>query len=113
MQLTRRGVCYNLYKTPYELIIDYQNKTSITYKFSSQTNLEKFHERLQNNREKINESLSKRFKFPIKQDIICDLKLYQMVETRGFLICNNGDYIECLDHIQLDGVEVMKKNLEE
>lgn len=113
MQLTRRGVCYNLYKTPYELIMEYQNKSSITYKFSSQTNLEKFHERLQNNREKINESLSKRFKFIIKQDIICDLKLYQTVETRGFLICANGDYIECLEHIQLNGEKVTKKSLKE
>ena len=110
MQLTRRGVCYDLYKTPYRIQYDYENGTCIMFMFSSQTNLEKFNERLTDNREKTNDSLSKRFKFEIKQDIICDLRLYKNVETRGFLICSNGEYIECLEHIQLNGVEVMKKN---
>lgn len=113
MQLTRRGVCYNLYKTPYQIEYQYENGAAITFMFSSQNNLDKFNERLNDNREKINDSLSKRFKFAIKQDIICDLKLYKIVETRGFLICSNGEYIECLEHIQLNGVEVTKKNYDE
>ena len=112
MQLTRRGVCYDLMKTPYRYEEEYHG-TKIQFMFSSQINTDKFIDKLEQNRKRINESLLKRFKFHIKQDIICDIRLYQTIETRGFLICANGEYIECLDHIQLNGVEVTKKNLDE
>lgn len=113
MQLTRNGICYNFHKTPYEVEVKYQNNKKIVYKFSSTNNVDRFKSKLQENRDKINESLSKRFKFAIEQDIICDLKLYQTVETRGFLICSNGVFIECLESIQLTGVEVTSKSYEE
>ena len=113
MQLTRRGVCYDLYKTPFTYEESYNGTTNIKYMFSSQLLLDKFMEKLEQNRKRINTSLLKRFKFEITQNIICDIRLYQSIETRGFLICSNGEYIECLDHIQLNGVEVMKKNLDE
>lgn len=109
MQLTRRGVCYDLSKTPYTHEEKY-DKTSIKFMFSSQIYLDKFKEKLEENRRKINDSLMKRFKFHIQQDIICDLRLYYSIETRGFLISANGEYIECLDHIQLNGAEVTSKN---
>ena len=113
MQLTRNGICYNFDKTPYEVTITYDNGQTIAYKFSSQNNIDRFNDKIKENRKKINDSLSKRFKFTIFEDIICDLKLYQTIETRGFLICSNGVFIECLDHIQLNGAEVTKKSLEE
>lgn len=78
--------------------------------FSSQVNLDKFNDKLKENRDKINDSLSKRFKFQIIQDIICDLRLYQTIETRGFLIYSNGEYIECLDHVLLNGDEVTSRS---
>ena len=110
MQLTRNGICYNFYKTPYEVTVNYHNGKTITYKFSSQNNIDRFNNKLQENRDKINDSLTKRFKFTIVENMICDLKLYQTIETRGFLICSNGEYIECLDHIQLNGNNVTKKS---
>lgn len=110
MQLTRNGICYNFYKTPYEVEIPYKNSTPIIYKFSSQNNLDRFNNKIKENRDKINTSLTKRFKFLIQNDIICDLKLYQTVETRGFLIFSDGEHIECLENIQFDGVKVMNKS---
>ena len=109
MQLTRRGVCYDLSKTPYTHEEKY-DKTTIKFMFSSQIYLDKFIEKLEENRRKINDSLKKRFKFNIKQDIICDLRLYYSIETRGFLISANGVYIECLDNILLDGNDVTSKS---
>lgn len=113
MQLTRNGICYNFHKSPYTVEVTYYNDKKIKFMFSSKNNVERFKSKLKENREKINESLSKRFKFEIQNDIICDLKLYQTVETRGFLIYSNGVFIECLESIQLNGVEVTSKSLEE
>lgn len=110
MELTRDGICYNFYKSPYEVKIDYDNGKHIIYRFSSKNNIKRFETKLKENRIKINGSLSKRFKFDIVQDIICDLKLYSLVETRGFLLISNGVFIECLENIQLNGVEVTNKN---
>lgn len=109
MKLTRGGVCYDLHKTPFTVNVTYDNGT-ITFMFSSQVNLDKFNDKLKENRDKINDSLSKRFKFQIIQDIICDLRLYNTIETRGFLILSNGEYIECLDHVQLNGDVVTSRS---
>jgi hypothetical protein len=110
MTLTRDGVCYNFYKTPYEVEIAYYGNKKINYKFSSQINVDRFKNKLKENRKKINDSLTNRFKMKITNDVLCDLKLYNKVETRGFLIFSNGVFIECQESIQLDGVEVTSKN---
>lgn len=100
--LTTRGICYNLKKTPYTLIVKYEN-IDLEYKFSSQLYKDKFIDRLVGNRENINSSLSKRFGFTIVNDMLCDIKLYSNTEKRGFLIMNNEKAIECLNTIKLDG----------
>lgn len=109
-KLTRDGICYDLPNSPYFLKVQYQDNKYVIYKFSSTKNLEKFKNKLEENREKINDSLSKRFKFEIVINFICDVTLYKNVESRGFSIFSNGVLIECLENLKLSGVEVMKKN---
>lgn len=109
MTLTRNGVCYDFYKTPYKVEMNYNNK-KITYHFSTQNNVDKFLNKLKENRKKLNESLTNRFKIQITNDVLCDLKLYNKIETRGFLILADGVFIECQEHIQLDGDVLMSKN---
>lgn len=113
MTLTRDGVCYNFYKTPYEVEIAYSGNNKILYKFSSQINVDRFKNKLKENRKKINDSLTNRFKMKITNDVLCDLKLYNKVETRGFLIFTGGVFIECQEHIQLDGSVVTSKSFAE
>lgn len=103
MQLTRAGVSYNLHKSPHLLEMDYQ-EAKVIFHFSSQTYRIKFLSRLGENRESINTSLSNRFGFNVKADILADLKLYSTIEKRGFLISINGEFAECQNDIILDGM---------
>ena len=70
----------------------------------------KFISKQKDNREKINLSLTNRFGFEIKNNLLCDLKLYSQIEKRGFLIFNaEGEMFECLKSITLDGQRVIAK----
>lgn len=100
--LTRGGVAYNLDSSPYRYSVDYP-KRCITFVFSSDFYKSSFIQRLNKNRERINQSLSNRFGFKIEQDILCDIKLYTSIEKRGFLIYQNGERFECLNSLTLDG----------
>ena len=107
--LTRHGVCYNLKETPYKVKIQYNNDI-IIYHFSTTSNIERFQNKLQDNRDKINESLSKRFNIELENDKLCDLRLYTMIEKRGFFIeCGERNY-ECLSNLKLNGQnKILKK----
>ena len=70
----------------------------------------KFISKQKDNREKINLSLTNRFGFEIKNNLLCDLKLYAQIEKRGFLIFNaEGEMFECRKSIALDGQRVIAK----
>ena len=107
-QLTRWGVAHNLEISPYSLVVDYQDE-QLEYVFSSQQYKDIFYKKFIDNRNKINESLSKRFGFKIENDKLADLKLYSMTEKRGFLIKGREEY-KCLDTIELTGVNLTHKN---
>lgn len=105
-ELTRGGVAYNLDVSPYRYQVDYCDVT-VTFCFSSSFYQDNFISRLKANREKINKSLSNRFGFKFKNDLLSDLKLYSSIEKRGFLLYQNGERFECLDAIILDGVKMI------
>lgn len=109
MSLTRSNIAYDLKASPHETNITYPDGV-ITYIFSSDLYRQKFTEKLRDNRNKINESLSNRFGFTIVNDKLCDLKLYCTIEKRGFLIYQNQRGIECLNNIILDGHQLMNKS---
>lgn len=108
--LTRAGVSYNLHKSPHLLEMDYEGGTKVIYHFSSATYRIKFLSRCGENRRAINSSLSKRFNFDIKSDMLADLRLYTSIEKRGFLISIDGEFAECQNSIKLNGMKISFKN---
>ena len=107
--LTRGGIAYDLNKSPYKHEVIYNNE-EITFVFSGEYNLNSFKNKLNENRERISESLTKRFKLDITCDLLADIKLYTSIEKRGFLIERNEDKITCLNIIKLDGLNLTTKN---
>lgn len=107
--LSRNGITYNLKLSPYEHLIKYSNGECIKYKFSSLLYKDKFTTRLDVNRKKINDSLSKRFGIDLSNNVLCDLKLYSSIEKRGFLVETKEGYYECLNIIKLDGQNKIQK----
>lgn len=110
--LTRGGVAYDLSVSPYTQKVVYNIETNeeITYHFSSQYYKDNFNERLYENRDSINGSLTKRFGINIKNDKLCDIKLYTKIEKRGFLLKNNREEFTCLNTIKLDGTMLIQGN---
>lgn len=104
--LTRSNVAYDLNISPHFEEIEY-NDFTIKYVFSSNLYRIKFLSKLGENRGMINRSLSNRFSFNIKADLIGDLKLYTTIEKRGFLIFKDGVKIECRENITLDGLRMI------
>lgn len=107
-KLTLHGIAYDLGISPHKVKINYTQNTYIIYVFSSDLYKRKFEERLENNRQNINDSLSKRFNFAIENNILCDIKLYSSIEKRGFYLKNNKEGFECLESIKLDGKNLMQ-----
>ena len=109
VQLTRSGVAYDFKISPHKLVVEY-GEEEIEYVFSSELYKTKFQEKMEDNRYKINDSLSKRFGFSIVNNKLCDIKLYTTIEKRGFLINHNKESIEWLSSITLDGSNLTTKN---
>ena len=107
--LTRANIAYNLYKTPHQQTVEY-NGQKVIYYFSSDLYRIKFMARLGDHRRMITESLSKRFGFTIKSNLIADLRLYSSIEKRGFLISVDGEYKECQNYMVLDGLKMIVGN---
>lgn len=105
-RLTRSAVAYDLNISPHEMNVEYGDCV-ITYVFSSDLYRRKFIEKLEENRESINTSLSNRFGFKIVCNKVADLKLYTTVEKRGFLLYKGQDKVECLNDITLSGEQMM------
>lgn len=110
VKLTRYGVAHDLEASPYRRKVLYSSGRGITYVFSSKLYKDIFDRKLEENREKISASLSKRFGFEIQNDILCDIKLYSSVEKRGFYLKTNKKGFTCLDNLRLDGKSLTTKN---
>ena len=101
--LTKHGVCYDLSISPFRSI-----QNNIVFVFSSELHLTKFEDRLQENRDTINYSLTKRFGFKVDVSTLADVVLYRKIETRGFRI-EAEEEIECQKDIKLNGMKVTTK----
>lgn len=108
VKLTRGGVTYNLEASPYYHTVNYENN-SITFMFSSDFYKKKFIDKIEENRDVINSSLTKRFGIDVNFSMLCDIKLYSMIEKRGFLIKTN-ESIKCLNTIKLSGETLIIKS---
>ncbi len=78
--------------------------------FSSINHLGKFMEKLNENRDTISYSLSKRFGVNVNFALLSDIVLYSKIETRGFLINHKGVFYTCKKDIILNGATLTKKN---
>lgn len=107
--ITRSGVAHVLDESPHRLIIEYGTDDALMYVFSSELYLTIFKKKMEEHRDYHNSSLTKRFGFEIKNDKLCDIKLYSKTEKRGFLIIGKEEY-KCLNTIRLDGVNLMSKS---
>lgn len=109
-KLTRNGIAYDLTISPYCKTINYDNGDKVTFIFSSERYQIKFGDQIDDHREKIHQSLTNRFGFTIKNELLSDLKLYTTIEKRGFLIFYNGESVEWQNNITLDGNKMMLSN---
>lgn len=103
--VTRSNVYHNgLDESIHRMNVQYEDE-QLTFVFSSEYYMNIFSRKLEENRTKINESLSKRFGFTIINNKLADLKLYSVTEKRGFLIIGKDDY-KCLNIIELNGLNL-------
>lgn len=107
--LTRANIAYDLNISPHVHEVEYPGY-KVKYYFSSSLYLRNFKTRMHDNRKNIAASLSNRFNFAFKSDVLADMKLYITIEKRGFLIEKNSEKIECLSDIILDGNSLTSKS---
>lgn len=110
VKLSRNGIAYDLTKTPYTYTIEYEGNTQIIYSFSSELYRNKFIDKHEEHRAKINESLSKRFGMVVVNNILNDIVFYSKTEYRGFYVIINGEEFKCPSTIKLIGVNQISKN---
>lgn len=104
--LTRNGICYDLKESPY-----YINLRDYTMYFSSKFNRDRFLRDEKKERDRLNESMSKRFGFDVNMDNIAFIRLYTKIEKRGFYIkTKNGSEVTCQESLKFAGLRVKKKN---
>lgn len=107
-KLTRSGVAHDLNISPYKQVVKYDNE-ELMFVFSSEFYRKKFEDKIEDNRNKINKSLSNRFGFEVRNNLLADIKLYLTTETRGFLILGKEIFL-CPSSLVLSGEKVMKRN---
>ena len=108
-QLTRSNIAYDLSISPHRLSVAYE-ENSLEFVFSSELYKRKFIEKLNDHREQIEISLTKRFGITVRQPILADIRLYSTIEKRGFLLVKNGVEVRCPGRIILDGERVTLRN---
>lgn len=111
-KLTRAKVAYDLKISPHRHEVSY-GETTILFVFSSELYKTKFNDKQEENRLYICDSLSNRFGVSVHLPILADIKLYTMIEKRGFLLYVNGVEVECREKVILDGEKVILQNLGE
>ena len=101
--ITKNGICYDLSRSPYVCSV-----ANWTYYFSSPSHMNKFKSNISSNREWLNDSMTRRFKFEMQMDLLADFSLYRKIETRGFLIINDltGVAYECPESIEFHGMKI-------
>lgn len=106
--ITRNGICYDLKISEYRHTVG-----GLTFVFSSRLHLEKFIKKLEENRDILNYSLSKRFNIPVDISELADIVLYRKIETRGFLILTNEGNELCRKSLSYYGGKVKPKTSKE
>lgn len=88
--MAEKKIYTNLGKTPFYIDVDCLHRT-YRYFFSSELHSKKFYERVALNRKMVSERLTKRYHFPIENDMLADIYLYVTIENRGFRVIDLQD----------------------
>ena len=99
MVLTRYGVCYDLRKSPF--VASYGR---MDLHFSTRAHMERFMDGVTSRVHWLNDSLSRRFRVPVRADELAVIQLYQMIENRGFLVLVDGEGFSCPDDLEFRGL---------
>lgn len=108
-KLTRSGVAYDLTVSPHKTEVVYSAGDRLEFVFSSELYRDIFERKIEDNREYVNKSLTKRFGYEIEVNKLADIKLYIATEKRGFLILGEEEF-NCLNNIKLNGVKLISKS---
>lgn len=71
----------DLAKSPYIF-----HTSDFKFYFSTKLHKQRFSRELAENRRKVNERLTKRYRIPCKMNLLADLYLYYEIENRGFYV---------------------------
>ena len=103
-RMTRKGVVYNLYESPFM----FTNEHKLTFIFSSNFNKQRFKISLKENRDNLENLFSKRLGFTPHLSSFYDIALYLRIERRSFLLrLESGEYI-CQNDLILDGDKAVR-----
>jgi hypothetical protein len=104
MSLTRKGIAYDFYESPYH----FTNERGVTFIFSSAMYKQKFIRQLHENRKALNDSVTRRLGIELNLINAFDLSMYLKIEKRGFLLrLESGEYL-CRSQVKLNGDNVTK-----
>lgn len=87
-KMTRNGIEYNLFDSPYYLTIG-----EVKYYFSSDLHRRKFENQYVKNRKTFTEKIACMTNLNVSCETFCDISLYRKIESRGFLIEKDGEKI--------------------
>lgn len=105
--VTRNGIFYDLSKSVYKLkIVD----TGMIFVFSSDLHRTKFEEQQMKNRHEHNIKMTARYRINFRMTVLPDLLLYKKIETRGFLVINEGGQKLCQENLLLIGEKATAKS---
>jgi len=105
--VTRNGVYYDLTKSTFKFTTP---DTKMTFIFSSDLHMFKFEDQYKAFRKEQNLKLKARYRIEIVTTVLSDLVLYKKIETRGFLVINEGGQILCQENLILIGERATRKN---
>jgi hypothetical protein len=104
---TRNGIYYDLSKSTYKHKV---NDTGMTFIFSSDLHMLKFEDQYKANRIDHNLKFKARFRIDVDMKVLPDLLLYKKIETRGFLVINEGGQRLCQENVLLIGEKATPKS---
>ena len=105
--VTRNGVYYDLALSPYKFKTP---DTKLTYVFSSDLHMLKFEDNYLKYRDEQNIKFKARFRVNTSLSVLHDIVLYKRIESRGFLIINEGGNKICQENLILIGEKVTAKS---
>lgn len=104
--LTKRGISTDLKTSPYTFTFD-----DMLFHFSSRFYLNKFAKLAKNEIDRFNIKTNSIYKdkFHLEMQNLALIRLYAIIEKRGFFIKIRGDSVTCLNNVEFQVVPMVKE----